>query len=243
MRAVDLTREVMGILVRINAITGWKLPDNEDVLSALIREMTIYLTEKRGDLTSDEIAYSIRNYGLTVKDWGKNLNITLIDQCVCEYKEKRYDASIEEERAAIEQKHAKIELSPASKIDWSDYWQRLLEGAKNGQIRNEFISTYFYDWLRGKMGFDPTPIEIKESFRECAGMYKHQIQEALTTGGYDGLEPPAEIRRRLDILNRDIYAEILADKPLRTAITTLAKALLVKRFAIKNIKAKQDAEK
>lgn len=241
MRAVDLTREVMGVLVRINAITGWKLPDNEDVLSALVKEMTIYLTDTRGDLTSDEIAYSVRNYGLTVKDWGKNLNISLIDQCVCEYKEKRYEASIEEERAAIDQKQAKIESLPSGNTDWSDYWGTLLKKAENGQIRNEFISTVFYDWLikTPMMGFAPTPKEIKETFREAAGIYKAEVQVALATGGYAGADPLPEVKRRLDILNRDEYQEILADRQLRTALTHIAKSLLVKRFAVAAIKKRE----
>lgn len=228
----------MSLLLRINAVTGWKLPDTKELLNALKYEFDKYLDEKCSDLKPDEIAYSVRTYGLTIKEWGKNLNIALIDQCISEYRSKRYDASQEEERVSIDQKQAKIDTSLPDSIDWSDYWDKLIKSAKNGQIRNEFISNVFYDWMikTTSLGFAPTPKEIKETFREAAGIYKSEVQAALATGGYAGADPLPEVKRRLDILNRDEYQEILNDRQLRTALTQIAKSLLVKRFAVQQVK-------
>lgn len=237
-QAVNKTQEIKSLLLRVNASTGWKFPDSKEMVNALVHEFSMYIDEQCSDLKPDEIAYAVRTHGVTIKEWGKNLNIALIDQCIALYRSKRYEASQEEERAAIEQEVPKIELTDSVMSDWSSFWEKLLQSAKNGVIRNEFISTYFYDWLLGKFGFNPTPVEKVEAFREAAQIYRHEIEQAIITGGYAGLDPLPEIRRRLDILNRDIYEEIVRDKALKAAITNSAKSLLIKRYAVSQITEK-----
>jgi hypothetical protein len=97
----ELHNHTMALLFRIHTITGWKLPDDEFFLNTLVSEFEKFLSERYPDLNPDEITYAFRNYGTTVKDWGKSMNLSLIDEPIQKYLSVRKCLSDMEERKAV----------------------------------------------------------------------------------------------------------------------------------------------
>lgn len=96
----DVMLHANALVARISIITGWVIPDDEFYLNTLISEFVKFLTEKYHDLNPDEIAYAFRTYGTTVKDWGKSMNLSLIDEPIRKYLSVRACLSEMEERKA-----------------------------------------------------------------------------------------------------------------------------------------------
>jgi hypothetical protein len=92
------------MLFKIHVITGWKLPEmvdssNPDAYAlnakANILEEQFYLKLKEdyGEMNVEEVAYAIRKFGTQVKDWGKDINLSLIDTVLIKYLETRVELS------------------------------------------------------------------------------------------------------------------------------------------------------
>lgn len=150
LRIIDLKSEEnfqiisQTILLRICASTGWKMPQNEYMANALVKEFTLYLGENCKDMAVEEIMYSIRNYGLQVQDWGKDINLQLINQPLEDYRQARIELSRLEEQKAIPEPQPETMSEPA---DWSDTWERLVNGEIKGQFYNLTPWSAIYDWL------------------------------------------------------------------------------------------------
>lgn len=78
----------------ISIITGWQLPDPSTMM-ILKDQFEKKLVEAYENLNMDEFEFALRNY--PVKDWGKDLNLNLIDEVICQYLEKRNELSKIEE--------------------------------------------------------------------------------------------------------------------------------------------------
>lgn len=92
------------ILMRIHVITGWQMPANELIL-ILIEEFNKKIIESYPNTNAEEITYAFRNKSGDIKEWGKSLNISLIDEVMLPYLEKRFEISrIEENIKQIEHK-------------------------------------------------------------------------------------------------------------------------------------------
>lgn len=84
------------LLLRIHVITGWNLPA-DDLMSILVDQFDKKIVESYPNVNPDEVEYAFRNS--RVKEWGKQLNISLIDEAMQEYLEARLAVSrIEEQR-------------------------------------------------------------------------------------------------------------------------------------------------
>lgn len=88
-------------LIKISIITGWQIPDHEMYSRVLIEEMLNKFKEAYGDLTFAEILYAMRNFGSAVEDYGKAINLSLIDKVINAYRAERIKASQEEEKNII----------------------------------------------------------------------------------------------------------------------------------------------
>lgn len=93
-------------LLKIHVITGWTIP-KDDLLIILIDQFIKKLIEGYPNVNPEEIEYAFRNYGTTVKDWGKSMNLSLIDEVMIPYLEQRFELSRVEE-----QKAPQIEYKP-----------------------------------------------------------------------------------------------------------------------------------
>lgn len=129
------------VLLKIHAITGWTIPISE-MMDILVDQFQNKLNEGYANVTVGEIEYAFRNKGLDIKDWGKAMNLSLIDEVMIPYLENRYDLSrVEESLNKPKTIEEKIELSIEEKQDWINEW-------KNNDKR-EFllIPIVFYEYL------------------------------------------------------------------------------------------------
>lgn len=85
------------LLLKINVITGWSFPVGENeketvVLHNILKEQFfLKLQESYGNMNLDEIQFSFRNY--PVKDWGKSINLNLMDEVVSAYMTEKQNLS------------------------------------------------------------------------------------------------------------------------------------------------------
>lgn len=84
--------KITRVLLEIHAITGWEIPSNEEILNLFIRQFSIKVVESYFFLNQEEIEYGFRMCGKFVKEWGKNMNIAIIDQVMDLYLKERSEA-------------------------------------------------------------------------------------------------------------------------------------------------------
>lgn len=130
-------------LFKICVITGWQLPDSPNFQTALEGEFAKYCAEKLSDLTPEEIAFAMRNYALEVKDWGKYVNLQLINEPINAYRSARAEASrFEEQKRTVTQ-----EIEGPKDTDWSDTWEKLIKGEITGIYADLVPYPSIYDWV------------------------------------------------------------------------------------------------
>lgn len=117
------------ILVRIHVITGWTLP-TDSLLNVLVDQFQKKLIESYPLINSEEIEYAFRNYGTVVKDWGKSMNLSLIDEVLIPYMDERRKASeVEERKVKVEQVVYTDEQLSNFHRQWTEEWyQRIRKG-------------------------------------------------------------------------------------------------------------------
>lgn len=130
MSDVEVRLKTNELLIKINVITGWSFPLDVETQRILKDQFYKKLKESYSDVNVEEIEYAFRN-NTSVKDWGKNINLFLIDEVMLPYLDSRYQASINEERL----------LPPPVRKPWTN------EDIKN-QYRSE-IEEYFQALKRG----------------------------------------------------------------------------------------------
>lgn len=233
----------MGLLTRINAVTGWKLPEG-DTLKALVNEFSAYLIDSCRNYNPNEIAYAVRAHGGEVTEWGKNLNILLIDECVGRYKNDRSEISTIEEMAIAGAADGQKSIEMSKTVDWVKEWSKLVEGAKNGTIHRMFIATPIYDWLEReeKIDFEIYTQKVKwEILKECKNRYLEDMQMALLNPS-GGQQPSHVIKDKLIKLNDiDAYnvggqlmskAAWRSDSEIMSALAIMSKQEIVRQLAI-----------
>lgn len=111
-------------LLKIFVITGWEMPSG-DLKKILVDQLAKHLRESYLTVNMNEIEYAFRQFGTTTKDWGKSLNLSLFDEVMCHYMEKRRQASEEERMRPMEVKQIEApkmtnaEIIEMSKGLWS----------------------------------------------------------------------------------------------------------------------------
>lgn len=133
------------LMVKIHIITGWVLPD-QTLISIFIDQFTKKLLEEYAHLNVDEVEYAFRSTGTTVKDWGKSMNLALIDEVLRPYSAQRFEASAAEERAKWqpEQKvYSLQELEDFQRENIEAFYQRCL----NGILPPDELPAYFHTIL------------------------------------------------------------------------------------------------
>lgn len=129
------------LLLKIHAIKGWTIPVSE-LMDILIDQFQHKLEDRYQNVTIAEIEYAFRN-STDVKDWGKAMNLSLIDEVVIPYLDNRFDLSQQEEKL---KKPIMIEdikpLTKEDKAEWIMDWKE-----KVGSINLELIPLIFYDFM------------------------------------------------------------------------------------------------
>jgi hypothetical protein len=104
MTEAELQSSVKQTLLKIHVITGWNMPPNELML-ILVDQFAKKVLESYPNVTAEEIEYAFRSEGHSVKEWGKSLSISLIDDVMLPYLSKRFEVSrFEESKKQIEYK-------------------------------------------------------------------------------------------------------------------------------------------
>lgn len=230
--AIDVGRHAKGLLFRLHTITGWKLPDDEYFLNTLVSEFTQYLVEKCGDLNPEEIAHAFRNYSLEIKDWGKSMNLSLIDEPIREYRIKRRELSELEDRLSNQRKCAKKGELPPAQCDWSDEWVQLKEKAKNGQIRSAVILTPIYDWLVREGILMLSNEEKWDLIAICKDQYLGQVKNELNDMAGTPESKSAEANRLRDAMEKMEGSHWRKDVDIMARLITMSKVQAVRELAM-----------
>lgn len=134
------------LLLKIHVITGWTIPDS-DLLVILVDQFQKKLVESYPDMNPDEIEFAFRHSGTTVKDWGKAMNLSLIDEVLIPYLGERKTLSHTLEERKLPPPAPVIlneeQLRDIHREDVEKFYQRIV----NGWIPETFPD-YFMDILK-----------------------------------------------------------------------------------------------
>lgn len=119
------------LLLKIHVITGWVIPELE-LMTILVEQFQKKLIESYGNMNPEEIEYAFRNSGTTVKDWGKQMNLSLIDEVLIPYLSERLRLSHELEERNLPPTEQKIytndQLLNFHRMWTEEFYQRIRNG-------------------------------------------------------------------------------------------------------------------
>lgn len=141
MSAESLSLHARGLLLKIHAITGWKIPEDEAMIFVLQDQFQKLLLEKYFKYNFDEVEYAFRTHGTSIKDWGKSLNLSLIDEAMAPYVSARLEVSKIEEQSAMNNTEKKEEGVTDEQL-WNDLSLRV----RNDNLTIDFIPVHLYEW-------------------------------------------------------------------------------------------------
>lgn len=122
------------LLSKIHVITGWTIPNSPELLTILVDQFVKTLIEKYPKLNTDEVEYAFRQQGTAIQDWGKAMNLNLIDSVLEPYTALRFRISEDERRikegnSGLEQKiFTQEELDDSAREDAERQYQGFLKG-------------------------------------------------------------------------------------------------------------------
>lgn len=146
-RELDETEKlfaVKNLLLKIAVITGWPLP-NAELKNILINNFFKKISEEYFDLNIDEMEYAFRSKGTVIEDWGKEINLNLLDKVLRPYLENRFELSkIEEKLLPIPERRSwtKEDILNQYRYEIETCFQALRKGYR------PIIHIYFEDTLR-----------------------------------------------------------------------------------------------
>ena len=79
MNEQELYLQAKKTLLQIYVITGWTMPSGE-IKTILEDQFQKKLLEEYGNLNINEIEHAFRKIGTAVEDWGKEMNLNLVDK-------------------------------------------------------------------------------------------------------------------------------------------------------------------
>ena len=161
------------VLLKIHAITGWTIPASQ-LMDILVEQFELKLSESYSNVNSDEMEYAFRNRGGDVKDWGKAMNLSLIDEIMLPYLETRLELSkVEESLKKPLMIEVSRELSDEEIAEWICDW-KIME-----KINIELIPLMFYDFLTSKAILSLTNAQKWEYAAKATQNVKSMLQEAI----------------------------------------------------------------
>lgn len=138
------------LLLKIHVITGWTIPDS-DLLIILVDQFQKKLIESYPNMNADEIEYAFRQSGTTVKDWGKAMNLSLIDEVLIPYldERKRLSHAYEERKAPPPDQVILTDeqLEDIQRGDIENFYQRIRDGRVPHNLPDYFKPVLVKDGL------------------------------------------------------------------------------------------------
>lgn len=166
------------LLLKIHMITGWVIPSNE-LMIILIDQLSKKFAESYSTVNTDEVEYAFRTYGTTVKDWGKQMNLALIDEVMIPYLQARKEVSKMEEQIKTQPKaiESKKELTDEERDTWFEETKAAVLG---GKLPMQFIPVEHFAHLE-KKGELVLEVSEKHGYMDKAIAHRHrELSEGAT---------------------------------------------------------------
>lgn len=216
---LDIPLVTKTLLAQICTITGWLMPENKFAQQALVKEFQCYCMEIADDMTPDEVRYAMRHYALGIKDWGKAVNLQMINEPLIEYRNARAELSEMEGKNDV----SNVQQSKLSEpFDWHDTIEKLRSGEISGPFEQMVPYAAIYDWAE-KMGlFRLTDAEKWDYMSQARDKYMAdvKIKKAALIATVD--ERQLNERLRVDTWKKDKIA--------LACIQAAAKTLAIKKY-------------
>jgi len=204
---------VNAVIVKIHAITGWQIPEPA-IANILVDQLNKKMQESYPTVNVDELEYAFRTYSEEVKDWGKQMNLSLIAEVMTPYLRDRAQVSkIEEQKTSMQIEH-KEDLGDKAMQEWYDHTALAV---KENKARLEFLPPMLYDWL-----FKAGKIEDHKIYHKAAAIH---IGKRLAG---DVLNPKEVTAFRV------MYKAGVFSGKYITEIESLSKSIALNNYILKN---------
>lgn len=169
----EISKWSKALLLKIHVITGWVIPSDNALYSVLKDQFQKQLSEKYFELNPDEIEFAFRNEGTLIEDWGKDLNLNLIDKILLKYLANRYKVSNAEEQLSREKQKGEFDLR--KNVDWraqvEENYQYFICGSK--YFRRE-MHPFEYDQLEADGMIEKGFYKVRLSMYQKRLLYSDQ---------------------------------------------------------------------
>ena len=143
MNPEELKLSAYSLIIKMNVITGWNILD-KNLLDIFAEQLSLKLQESYSFLNQNEIEYAFRNF--TINDWGKNFNLTALDEVLRPYLTLRRELHTKETKAEIPLLNASNEISQKEMI------QDVEEYLAKDSLEINLIPIYIYEYAE-KLGY------------------------------------------------------------------------------------------
>lgn len=173
MGPMNISSFARGTLTKIHVITGWTIPEGE-TWAVLLDQFIKKIKEIYPDTNPEEWEYAFRNYGTGVKDWGKSMNLSLIDEVMKPYMSDRKYLSHEAEERKVEPPPTKIYTDEENDNLHRELTELFYQRLRSGKV--EPIPMYCYPILVKdglmKIGEDPNEFFVNALNSGRKGLYQ-----------------------------------------------------------------------
>ena len=173
MKESDRLNWSMALLIKIHVITGWVVPDKQEYLNILNDQLQKKLSESYATVNADEVEYAFRNFGTSVKDWGKAMNLSMIDEVLAPYLQRRSELSKIEEDQKKELPAPAETLTDKTMQDWLNEVRLTIEKSSA-----DMMPVMLYDWACEKGIIRLTTAEKMDWLAKAADYRLNQLQAA-----------------------------------------------------------------
>jgi len=120
---------VRALILKITVITGWNVPHSE-MMTILVDQFLKLILERYAWINVVEVEYAFRNHGTKIKDWGKEMNLSLITEVL--------DSYIDSTSEIVEYAHKTAQNDPQGHV-WTDE-------EMDNEIRGKIQAFLDYKW-------------------------------------------------------------------------------------------------
>ena len=171
--------EIRKLLLKISVITGWQLPQKE-IFDILIDQLDKFFFESFPYFNVAEIEYAFRRYGTQIKDFGREINLSLFNEVLATYKADRRQVLIEAQNQPENSLKSHLltdeQIKNERRGDIEHFYQELRKGN-----RRVIYYPYFADVLL-EDGFKIDPENPEEFFNNCIKNQKPNLYEYENKG-------------------------------------------------------------
>lgn len=190
------------LIAKIAAITGWVIPDG-NMQDVLVDQFEKKMIESFPNVNPDEFEYAFRSEGTTVKDWGKSINLSLIDEVMIPYLSKRMVISIKEEQLKTKELPTVVDKEDISDRAMVEWWKSSYKDVKDGKLKVDFIAPSLYDWKDRIGGINLTTKEKRQYLEKSVNYRQSRLVSINDTEGTQ--ESRNELGKFLEMKNAGCF--------------------------------------